>query len=75
MPDDVLEQFIKQYIEGQNHDEIIFSWQDGEPTLLGMEFFEKVVAFERKYFPDGKQIHNDHQTNGNQNFDVYFVRR
>lgn len=64
MSDEVLEQFIKQYIQGQNHEEIIFSWQGGEPTLLGLEFFEKVVAFERKYFPDGKQIHNDLQTNG-----------
>jgi uncharacterized protein len=64
MSDEVLEQFIKQYIQGQNHDEIIFSWQGGEPTLLGLEFFEKVVAFERKYFPYGKQIHNDLQTNG-----------
>ncbi len=64
MSDEVLEQFIKQYIQGQNYDEIIFSWQGGEPTLLGLEFFEKVVAFERKYFPDGKQVHNDLQTNG-----------
>jgi uncharacterized protein len=64
MSDAVLENFIKQYIQGQNHDEIIFSWQGGEPTLLGLEFFEKVVAFERKYFPDGKQVHNDLQTNG-----------
>jgi uncharacterized protein len=64
MSDEVLENFIKQYIQGQNADEIIFSWQGGEPTILGLEFFEKVAAFERKYFPDGKQIHNDLQTNG-----------
>ena len=64
MPDEVLEQFIKQYIQGQNHDEIIFSWQGGEPTLLGLEFFEKVVRLERKYYPEGKVIHNDLQTNG-----------
>jgi len=64
MSEEILENFIKQYIQGQNHDEIIFSWQGGEPTLLGLEFFEKVIALERKYYPDGKQIHNDLQTNG-----------
>ena len=64
MSDDVLERFIRQYIQGQNYDEIIFSWQGGEPTLLGVEFFEKVVTLERKYYPDGKQIQNDLQTNG-----------
>jgi uncharacterized protein len=63
MSDEVLENFIKQYIQGQNADEIIFSWQGGEPTLLGLDFFEKVVAFERKY-SNGKRIENDLQTNG-----------
>jgi len=63
MSEAVLENFIKQYIEDQNHDEIIFSWQGGEPTLLGLEFFEKVVAFEKTY-ASGKQIENDLQTNG-----------
>ena len=63
MSDEVLETFIKQYIQGQGHDEIIFSWQGGEPTLLGVDFFEKVVALERRY-ASGKRIENDLQTNG-----------
>ena len=63
MSDEVLETFIRQYIQGQGHDEIVFSWQGGEPTLLGIEFFEKVIAFEQKY-ASGKQIENDLQTNG-----------
>ena len=64
MSDEVLENFIKQYIEGQSHDEIVFSWQGGEPTLCGLEFFEKVVKLEKKYCPSGKRIENDLQTNG-----------
>ena len=64
MSDEVLEQFIKQYIQGQNYDEIIFSWQGGEPTLCGLDFFRKVVAIEKKYCPPGKKIGNDLQTNG-----------
>ena len=63
MSDKVLEEFIKQYIQEQDHDEIIFSWQGGEPTLCGLDFFKKIVALERKYM-GSKVIHNDLQTNG-----------
>jgi uncharacterized protein len=64
MSDEVLEEFIKQYIQGQTHDEIVFSWQGGEPTLCGLDFFKKVVALEKKYCPPGKRVENDLQTNG-----------
>ena len=47
--DEILETHIRQYIEGQRGDEVVFSWQGGEPTLLGVGFFEKVVAIEKKY--------------------------
>ncbi|MGU3845594.1 anaerobic sulfatase maturase, partial [Vibrio diabolicus] len=36
MDDETLESYIRQYIEGQNTPEIIFSWQGGEPTMLGL---------------------------------------
>lgn len=64
MSSDVLEEFIRQYIEGQNCEQIVFSWQGGEPTLLGIDFFKKVVAIERKYAPPDVRIENDIQTNG-----------
>ncbi len=63
MPDDVLEQYIRQYIEHQDVPEINFAWQGGEPTLLGVDFFRKVVQLQRKY-ANGKVIHNALQTNG-----------
>ncbi|MGR5176283.1 anaerobic sulfatase maturase [Vibrio mediterranei] len=59
-----LETYIRQYIEGQNTPEIIFSWQGGEPTLLGLEYFKKVVELQNKYKPEGVIISNDLQTNG-----------
>ena len=62
--DEILETHIRQYIEGQHGDEVVFSWQGGEPTLLGVEFFEKVVALEKKYQRPGLHIENDLQTNG-----------
>ncbi|MGY5453371.1 anaerobic sulfatase maturase [Agarivorans sp. MS3-6] len=64
MDDQTLETYIRQYIEGQNTPEIIFSWQGGEPTLLGLEYFQKIVALQNKYRPAGIQISNDLQTNG-----------
>lgn len=62
--DEILEQHIKQYTEGQDRDEVVFSWQGGEPTLLGIGFFEKVIELERKYKKPGQRIENDLQTNG-----------
>ena len=62
--DEILEAHIRQYIDGQDHDEVVFSWQGGEPTLLGLSFFEKVVALQRKYKKPGQRIENDLQTNG-----------
>ena len=64
MSDEVLEEYIKQYIEAQNTPKIIFSWQGGEPTLLGVDFFKKVVELQKKYTPSYSHCENDLQTNG-----------
>lgn len=63
MPDDVLESFIRQYIEAQGSPVITFAWQGGEPTLLGVDYFRRVVELEKKY-SNGKRIENVFQTNG-----------
>lgn len=62
MPDDMLEKFIKEYIESQDLPTIHLTWQGGEPTLLGIEYFQKIVEFQNKY-ADGKNIVNAVQTN------------
>jgi serine-type anaerobic sulfatase-maturating enzyme len=59
----ILESFIKQKIEGQEIDTVSFAWQGGEPTLLGVDYFKKVVELQKKY-ADGKKIENGFQTNG-----------
>ncbi len=46
MSDEVLEQYIRQYIDSQDTEEITFVWQGGEPTLLGQVFFEKALDFQ-----------------------------
>ena len=64
MSDETLELFIQQYIEGVTGPEVVFSWQGGEPTLRGLDFFRRVVALQRKYAKTGQRIENDLQTNG-----------
>lgn len=41
-----------------------FSWQGGEPTLMGLDFFKKVVELQIRYAPRGAAIANALQTNG-----------
>lgn len=60
---DILENFVKQYIASQKAQVINFGWQGGEPTLMGVDFFRKIVALQKKY-AHGKTIENAFQTNG-----------
>ncbi|BDD12244.1 anaerobic sulfatase maturase (plasmid) [Fulvitalea axinellae] len=59
----VLEEYIRQNIESQEVPVVEFAWQGGEPTLLGVDYFRKVVELQKKY-ANGKQITNAFQTNG-----------
>lgn len=63
MSDDILESYIRQYIEAQNIPVVSFAWQGGEPTLLGVNYFRRIVELEKKY-AKGKRIENAFQTNG-----------
>lgn len=63
MSDALLEDYVRQYIEAQDVPTISFAWQGGEPTLLGVSFFQRVVELQRRY-ADGKQVTNALQTNG-----------
>ena len=63
MSDDVLEAYIRQHIGGQDVPTVEFAWQGGEPTLLGVDFFQKVVDLQAAY-ANGKKITNAIQTNG-----------
>jgi uncharacterized protein len=60
---DVLEAYVRQYIESQDTPVINFAWQGGEPTLLGVDYFRHVIEVQKKY-AGGKTISNALQTNG-----------
>jgi uncharacterized protein len=64
MSDEHLERFIVEYIASQDAPEVVFTWHGGEPTLLGLGFFRKVVELQRRHCPPGRRISNDLQTNG-----------
>jgi uncharacterized protein len=64
MPDDILEEYIRQTIQAHRVPEVTFAWQGGEPTLCGPEFFEKALELQKKYCRPGMVIYNTIQTNG-----------
>jgi uncharacterized protein len=64
MPDDILEEYIVQHIEAYPDDTIRFSWHGGEPTVLGLDYFRKIVALQRKHRSSDQSILNGMQTNG-----------
>lgn len=63
MSDERLEAFIRDYIAAQPGPEVSFAFQGGEPTLLGVDYFRKVVAYQEKH-AQGKRISTAFQTNG-----------
>jgi uncharacterized protein len=63
MSDEVLEAYIRQQFESQEGGSVLFAWQGGEPTLMGVGFFEKVVALQKKH-GGGRRAENAIQTNG-----------
>ena len=64
MADELLETFIRQYIEAQPVPEVTFAWQGGEPALTGLNFFKRAIHYQQKHARSGMTIHNALQTNG-----------
>ena len=63
MSEETLEVFVRDYLASQPGEEVIFSWQGGEPTLLGVEFFRRAVRLQQHYAA-GRKVTNTLQTNG-----------
>lgn len=62
MSEAVLEETVRQLM-AQAGSNVSFGWQGGEPTLMGISFFEKAVEFQ-KQFGRGQTVGNGLQTNG-----------
>lgn len=64
MNDDVLEQYIKQLIESHQVNHVSIAWQGGEPTLMGLDFYRRVMLLVEKYRRPGMVFEHTMQTNG-----------
>ena len=63
MSDEVLEHYVRDYLQHSPQQHVTFLWQGGEPTLAGLEFYQQAVNFQQKY-ANGKTVENALQTNG-----------
>lgn len=58
-----LENIVKNAL-GKNVDYINFIFQGGEPTLVGIDFYKKLITLQNKYNNNNINIVNSIQTNG-----------
>jgi len=63
MNDEVLDRLIADAMS-QRADTTVFGWQGGEPALMGLDFYRKVVELQIRYGISGQGVGNSLQTNG-----------
>ncbi|MBI9085125.1 MAG: anaerobic sulfatase maturase [Desulfobacterales bacterium] len=62
MTESVLEEMIRQLME-QAGEQVSLTWQGGEPTLMGLDFFHRAIDFQQRY-GSRQVVGNGFQTNG-----------
>ncbi len=76
MPDEVLERLVASYL-ATAQPQYAFGWQGGEPTLLGVSFFQRVTELQQRHGRRGAVVANGLQTNGtllNEELAAHFAR-
>lgn len=63
MSEELLETYIRQYIQSVQAPVVTFCWHGGEPLLAGLDFFRRAMELQEQYRGD-KEIENTLQTNG-----------
>ncbi len=63
MSERTLDCLVKSYLE-LRFPISSFAWQGGEPTLMGLDFYRRVVALQKQYGAEGQIVSNTLQTNG-----------
>ncbi len=63
MSEELLEEFVRQYIGAQTMSEVLFTWHGGETLMRPLSFYKKAMELQRKY-AGGRRIDNCIQTNG-----------
>lgn len=63
MSERVLEAMVASYMQTEQT-VYSFGWQGGEPTLMGLSFFQRVVELQKRFGRPGSSVANGLQTNG-----------
>lgn len=63
MSDELLEHYIKEYLQAQTMPQALFTWHGGEPLMRPLSFYKRVVELQRKH-GGPMLIDNSIQTNG-----------
>lgn len=63
MGDGVMERYVRQVLEAHEAPEVTIAWQGGEPTLMGLGFFRRVVETAERYRQPGQRVVHTLQTN------------
>lgn len=58
----VLKRLVSGYLKTRQP-QYVFTWQGGEPTLMGIDFFKQAVKLQQEYAPPGSIVANGLQTN------------
>lgn len=64
MADEVMGQYVRQLLEAHDGPEVTIAWQGGEPTLMGLGFFRRMVEVAERCCRPGQRIVHTLQTNG-----------
>ncbi len=70
MSETVLEAYISQLTTAQTSNQVSIAWQGGEPTLMGLDFYQRAIELQQYYGRPGKNrrqplvYENSMQTNG-----------
>jgi uncharacterized protein len=64
MSDAVLKLYLRQLIESHRANKVTVAWQGGEPTLMGLDFYRRAIAYQDQYRRPGLSFENIMQTNG-----------
>lgn len=63
MNDNLLENFVEQYLNSQTMPQVLFTWHGGETLMRPIAFYKRAMELQQKY-AKGRTVDNCIQTNG-----------
>ena len=63
MSEDLLEQYVRQLLEAHRTPVVTVAWQGGEPTMMGLDFYRRMIELVHRYRRADQVIEHTIQTN------------